>query len=385
MITTITLFILLSALICAAEVHEKLMVALDDYIGRKPTPELQPAATKLLEFQVLKSRKSIALNADVAVAAEWAQLFKIYRNTGSAFYTTHFSNTPTLIEMFEDKSKWKTWMVSIGLGEHIPLHLPYNRKNSTEIEFPVILKTNWTAGADVHSGHGVHIVRDTEQLHHLVKQIAHHKGSFFLEESLTGMGLSEMSSFGSVFKGKLLSMRCMIRTFNADNIVKSKYNAAFNGSTSGPYIKGPTLKNDDDIPLPCGMDLVNVVSTMFSKSDYTGLYCTNWKLDRNMRPKMMEVNARFCGTLKSASGDALLLSTLVTLGYAALEVTRDDEAYQQRSALLHGPHKATFERIQSEEAHALATGGGWYQATWRDEKAFDMNKRLDPIAPTYGL
>jgi hypothetical protein len=387
----VTLLFLLAVLVASEEVHDQIVVAVDRFPGRYPYTWEQKASTRLLKFKILNTTDPITSDVDIAVGAHWASMFKIFDHTANPFYQTIFGNTASLIDTFEDKMKWKEWMTSIGLGNYIPQPVPYKGTDTSHIQFPVFLKAALPDGHAMHSGNGIHIVRDAAQLHSLTKQVAANGWTFFLEEPLTGMGPAEMSTFGSVFRGRVLSARCFQRVYSPEKIASSPHNAGYQQSSSlkdgegGLYIKGPGLRYDDDYPLPCGTEVVSAVANMFAHTNYTGLYCANWKLDSHMRPKMMEVNARFCGTLRSAAGDPLLLSAIVTLGYAALEANRHNDAYTARSALLHGPHNATFERIRNEEYRALATGGGYTDGLWDGATQFDMTKRLSPLLHTYGL
>jgi hypothetical protein len=389
-----TLLLLLAALVASEKVHDKIVVAVDYFPGRYPFMWEQKASSRLLKFKILNTTDAITSDVDIAVGAHWASMFKIFDHTANPFYQTIFGNTASLIDTFEDKMKWKEWMASIGLGNYIPRPVPYEGADTSHIQFPVFLKTAGADGHAMHSGNGIHIVRDPAQLHGHAAQIAAKGLTFFLEEPLSGMGLAEMSTFGSVFRGQLLSARCFQRVFSPEKIAKSSHNTDYqkgsslrdrDGAYSGLYIKGPSLRNDDDYPLPCGTEVVSAVANMFAHTNYTGLYCANWKLDSHMRPKMMEINARFCGTLRNGPGDPLLLSAIVTLGYAALEANRHNDAYTARSALLHGPHKETFERIRNEEYRAVATGGGYTDGLWNGAAQFDMTKRLSPLLHTYKL
>jgi hypothetical protein len=385
-----SLLLFWAALIATEPVHDKIVVAMDIYPGRSPTLSQQKASATLLEFIMMNTTYAVSPDVDVALAAEWAHAFRILDNTPHPLYKTLFGNSPSLIDMLLVKAKWKDWMASIGLGGYVPHPIPYNESEAPAMVFPVILKTDWVDGhpgghgSAPQAGTGVHIVRDHEQLINLANKISSHGSTFFLEEALTGMGLGEMCSYGSVYRGQLLSSRCTQRTFTPNHIAQAKGNAEFDTKgTKGPFIKGPTLSNDDDYPVPCGTELVSVVSNMFAHTNFTGIYCGDWKLDHNMRLKLMEVNPRFCGTLRSTYGDALLLASVVPLAFAALEANSHDSAYTSRSALLHGKYKATFQRIRELEIRALATGGGYIGDTWHGAVTYDMNKHLSSLMESY--
>jgi hypothetical protein len=151
-----------------------------------------------------------------------------------------------------------------------------------------------------------------------------------------------------------------------------------------PYIKGPTLDREDDALVPCGKSLVNLTTVMFAHTNYTGPFCSNWKSDRHMAPKMLEVNARVCGTLSRTGGDALVLATFVPLAQAVLDAN-PDPAYHARSALLHSSHAAVYQRILAQEKLALSTGGGVLDGQWKEWDAFNWTTHLTPLLETYKL
>jgi hypothetical protein len=387
-----SLFLFWAALVAAKSVHDKIVVAMDIYPGRSPTLSIQKASARLLKVIMMNTTDAVSSDVDLVLVAEWARMFRILDHTPNALYKTHFNNSPALIEMLLAKAKWKEWMAGIGLGGYVPQPIPYSESDAPATQFPVILKTDWTGGREggiglpLQAGIGVHVVRDHEQLIHLARKISSQGFTFFLEEALTGMGLGEMSSYGSVYRGQLLSSRCTQRSFDPNHIAKAKGNTDFNtSSTEGPFIKGPSLSNDDDYPVPCGTELVSVVSNMFAHTNFTGIYCGDWKLDRNKRLKLMEINPRFCGTLRSTYGDALLLASVVPLAFAVLEANSADSEYTSRSALLHGKYKETFQRIRELEIRALATGGGYIGDTWHGAVTYDMNKHLSSLMKSYGL
>jgi hypothetical protein len=101
-----------------------------------------------------------------------------------------------------------------------------------------------------------------------------------------------------------------------------------------------------------------------------------------MAPKMLEVNARVCGSLSLADGDALVLATFVPLAQAVLDAN-PDPAYHARSALLHSKHAAAYQRILAEEKHALSTGGGVQEGQWIESDTFNWKVQLTPLLQTY--
>jgi hypothetical protein len=99
---------------------------------------------------------------------------------------------------------------------------------------------------------------------------------------------------------------------------------------------------------------------------------------------MLEVNARMCGSLSLADGDALVLATIVPLAQAVLDAN-PDPAYRARSALLHSKNAAVYQRILAEERRALSTGGGVKDGEWIESDTFNWTIRLASLLQTYNL
>jgi hypothetical protein len=113
---------------------------------------------------------------------------------------------------------------------------------------------------------------------------------------------------------------------------------------------------------------------MMQVSAYTGSWCTMAKLDDNMRPKLMEVNARYCGTM--ATNDALFLSAFVPLAAAIGKAFPEAKV---NHALFKGALRNVFRLIIEQEEKVLRTGGGLHKHKWITTDKFDPNLQLDPI------
>lgn len=358
---------------------------MDHYPTRNPNPE-QVTANMLLEFHIIKKSKDIPERTDVLAHSEW-KAFKSEFSSDQTDIFSYFDNSEEFMTMINEKALWKNWMQLIGLGEHIPASL--TNADASAMKFPVIMKISRRYGKVAHGGLGVYVVQDAEQLAQMKAQTLAAGHTYLIEESLTGMGLAEMTSFGSAFRGEVLSLRCHQRAFNPELLVHARHNANFSvqgDAPAKPFVKGYKLEMDEDYLVPCGQDVVNVVRAMFKQSKYTGPFCNDWKLDSNLAPKMMETNARMCGTLHLPQGDGLLLATFVPLAKAALDAI-SSEAYRNRSALLHSSkHVATYQRILEHERAALATGGGrGKDGSFAQVRKFDMNLRLPPLVEAYEI
>lgn len=332
---------------------------------------------RLFDVRYIDNANDFTSGFDLVVFANWTRLNEMHR-LSQVEVPSYVANEVGVMELFEDKAKWKAWMTNIDLGSYVPV--TYNQTESVGLnDFPVMLKTNQ------HFGRGAHPIADKEQLAIVAANMAKQGLSYTLEEALTGMPLTEFGAFGSVFKGKLLSLRCNSRSFEASAARKS---AAFSHSNPlsesplGLFVHGFKLKHKEEHYVPCSRELVRVLATMFTKAEtYTGPFCADLKLDKQMRPKLMEINARYCGTLHA--NDFLFVTTFVPLAAAVHNFTKTSTTLQHQSAFEHSIYKDELEHIVGDERYALATGGGMYQGKWRAFDTFNGSARLDDLNSTH--
>jgi hypothetical protein len=192
---------LLCALCGAGSTHTRIRVAMDSYPSRNPAPD-QPASHALIDFRIVKTPTDIPKAVDVLAHAEW-KTFKSLFSTKRAEFLPYFDNSDEHMTIMNEKGSWKTWMQLIGLGEHIPASLTH--LDADTLEYPVIVKKSMSHSKIAHGGYGISVVHNPEQLRKLTESILTEGHTYFVEESLTGMGLSEMSSFGAAFRGKVVS------------------------------------------------------------------------------------------------------------------------------------------------------------------------------------
>jgi hypothetical protein len=429
--------------------RRRVSVAIDKKHGLNPSKE-QVLSNKLFHFHFISPSQALVPDIDIFAVAEWDIAKKLLVSAQhTAAHFRWFLNDDKLYRLFEHKLEWKRWINRIGLGDYVAASYSADLETVGSLKFPVIFKST-----RLQFGAGVKIIYNAEDLkNELLKVPKEDMDTVFIEESLTGLGMSEMSAFGSVFNGTLLSMRCQFRTASPWSIDKAmKKNATHavllprhNGSethfttrlpqgaspadaadaeagtgadedmdsVTGLFVRGKYVTWAEDVMLPCGQDLVQVVRTMFSRTSYTGAYCVDWKMDSLGRMKMMEVNARMCGTLQKPYADALTVAVLLPLSAAVLDhasaaavaaganassavpvvvrgqsesKTDDFTYYVKRSALLHSLNQRLVEvyrRILQEEARALSSGGGMFPAGWRDVQRFDPKLRSVPLNETY--
>lgn len=332
-----------------------------------------------VSVHTLKTAKDLNQMLDLVTHADFKALKLLYKNADRQLPAYLHHNEET-INLFESKANWKAWMTSIGLGEYVPYTYDINRIDL--IKYPVVLKT------DEHNGRGVYVAADRLQLHNMVSVISKKKdayaSNFTVEEALIGMGLSEVASFGAVYNGKVVSLRCVVRFFDHEKAANSaahghdKYHTDAVKNTS-VFIKSKTLFHDHQEYIPCSRELVNVTQTMFShRAPYTGAFCSNIKMDSHGRFKLMETNARFCFTMRSV--EEIFLSTYIPLGFAVQEHL----PVHARSAWVNESHLAQF---YAQEQAALRTGGGIINGKLITVDRFNVSLRVDgPVYhPSTGL
>ena len=335
-------------------------------------------ANDLFDINIINSIESFTNDTDIIGHTDWNNIMKMYKKSSLAHTNTLLPNTKQDIELFRSKVLWHEWMNNIGLSNMVP-HTYSVTGNKNNLKFPLVLRTNRNFGR------GSFIIANKNELSFKISELLAKDKSFMLEESLSGLGQREITVFGGAYKGRLLSMRCMMREFatatattsSSTRTTSSSGNTTiFNQNTKvTPYVRGFHLKHLHEHWLPCGRDLIAVHKKMFAATSYSGSWCSEVKLDSKMRPKILEVNARFCGSL--ANNDALFVLSFVPIAFAMLEA--DPSA--RIAHALQGPHNGTYRHILAQEQRALETGGGFYQRHWVTVDRFNPLLQLDPVDP----
>jgi hypothetical protein len=371
---TSTLSLLLVALACVsvvAGVHERVIFAIDKKHGLNPSSH-QEVSNKLFEFKFMDSKSRLSYHTDMFAYAQWPEANTILQKSQHPI-VPQIHVPKDLSDLFENKARWKKWMVSIGMSDYIPKAVNISA-GMEGVGFPVVFKSSRKQ-----FGEGVRILHTADDLDRALRQIPENEqDTIVVEESLLGMGLQEMTSFGSAYRGTLLSLRCSLRRVNDTSQVPDQTR------TSGlPFVRSNSVKWAEDHGVACGRDLVSAVSTMLSKTNYTGALCVDWKMDSRGQMKMLELNARVCGTQRKVYGDAYVISAFVPLSFAVLRGNTDLH-YQERSALLHGNHSAVFHTILAMEECALRTGGGIFPSGWKAVDKFELSTPATvPLIDTY--
>ena len=139
-----------------------------------------------------------------------------------------------------------------------------------------------------------------------------------MEEGLNGWGLSEAVAFGSVYESKVTSLRCIAVIHSKEKVQRWNPHAK-KDEKELLYVRGYQLSPSDTRHIPCGRDVLEVMSDMFAALDtpYTGAFCADFKGNNKKKPKIMEINARACGS--HTINENLFISTYVPLAFAIRE------------------------------------------------------------------
>jgi hypothetical protein len=221
--------LLLCVVAVSAEVHQRVKFAIDKKHGLNPSSH-QVVSHKLFKFRYVPHDEKLEQDVDVFAYGEWSVADEILQRSNNVI-VPQLRVSKTMNDLFENKARWKAWMISIGLGDFIPLSINPNNDTS-QVVYPVVLKSSRKQ-----FGEGVQVIRSASDLHHALKLIPDHEhDTLVVEESLLGMGLYEMASFGSSYNGRLLAMRCSLRSVNGNTTA----------STGIPFVRSNTVKWADD-------------------------------------------------------------------------------------------------------------------------------------------
>lgn len=344
--------------------------------GLNPNPFLQ-VTNKLFNVSCAKNSGEVPAAFDMVGYAHRINMTRMLftSSTKVPVYITDIASTE---DMFNHKAEWKKWMTHHGLGDFIPKNFDISA-DPKSLPYPVVLKF------DADYGRGVHIIHNERDLAKVSGDMRSRKIPYFLEEALTGFGLSEMSAWGSSYEGRVLSLNCLKRIFDINNISTSAYHSStveekdrVVNATAPLFVRGVHLRAHREHWMPCGKDVVSVTSRMMAASNFTGAWNIQVKLDSQMRFKILEVNARFCGMMGVVDG--LFLSSYVPLAFAIAEA---DPSSQLAFKLNKGPLSSAFKAIQVHETRVLRSGGGMRDSDWVEQERFDPEAKLNRINQFY--
>ena len=349
--------------------QNRVVFAMDLRPNLNPNPSMLNVH-QLFEVRLISHYSDITPTIDLLTYANFSAMQSMH-SASSVQLPGHVSNDPAMIEIFESKVLWKDWMVKIGLGNYIPVSYD-PAGDPSKLPYPVVLKTN------VHFGRGVFVMHNEKDYRRMTQNLTTHNTPYLLEEALTGSGLSEFSLWGSAHRGELLSVRCMKEEYSADDF-KSAYRdstvnkpAGLGKDSAVPFISGFLQKKISKKAMPCGQDLVEVMRQMMRAANFTGPWCTHFKLNNAKQIKLHEVNARYCGSLSGT--DVLFLSTYVPIAFAIADA---NPSAKINYPLYQGPNRHTFRRLREQEKRILRSGGGVHQQAWQTVRHFNPNLLLD--------
>ena len=249
---------------------------------------------------------------DVFTWKEWRALNKAVEAQRVDYHAvvppTFVYNSDNILNMFNNKVEWLQFMRNAGLSAHVPTVY----SDTCDI-YPCILKNS-----KMHWGKGVHVVHNESHLQRVIAETVQGNQPFHLEEGLNGWGLSEASAFGSVYKSKIMSLRCITVIHSKEKVQRWNPHAK-KDEKELLYVRGYQLSSSDMRHVPCGRDVLEVMSHMFAALDtpYTGAFCADFKGNSKKKPKFMEINARACGS--HTSNAELFISTYLPLAFAIRE------------------------------------------------------------------
>mmetsp|Transcript_10604 Transcript_10604/g.17848 ORF Transcript_10604/g.17848 Transcript_10604/m.17848 type:complete len:391 (-) Transcript_10604:373-1545(-) len=280
--------------------------------------------------------------------------------------STYVRSDKSLILLFENKSRWKQWMCDEGLSSAIPL--TYNTSSHQDISYPAVLKFD-----SMHFGKGVKMINNDTELSAELQKVK--RGfkilTYSVEEALTGMGQSELSAYGSVYNGELLSLRCVLYTYSSkgtapaeETIDADKGGARGGKNSSSSPASISIIRNARAFKtfltssrlIPCGQDIVAIFRPMFLKTKkykiggYSGVFCGNLKSDSNGRLKVMEINARFCAN--HIYKGALFISSVVPLMFARHEDLLHSTTTSNSSSTTHDKFSIAKKQRQNRPYHS---------------------------------
>lgn len=359
-------------------IHKRVIFAIDKKHGLNPSSH-QVVSNRLFEFQFLKEKEHLSHHADMFTHGEWPVATSILSRSNHSILP-HIAVSNDLFELFENKAKWKIWMNEMGMGQHIPKSVNVS-EGTDHLTFPLVLKSSRKQ-----FGEGVQIVHTVADLSRALQKIpVEEQDTVVIEEALLGMGLQEMTSFGSAYQGRLLSLRCSLRRIDPSKTSpRTGTDSSAQSDAPAPFVRSNAVKWAEDRGVACGRDVVQAVSAVLARTNYTGALCVDWKMDGQQRLKMLEINARVCGTQRKVYGDGYVVSAFVPLSFAVLRANTADAHYQERSALLHSNLTGTFHTILAMEECALRTGGGVFpELGWQAVSRFNLTLFTTPLVDTY--
>lgn len=343
--------------------EDKIILGLDSALVVKSRP-VAKLSSMLCEAKVLKCEADVTKDIDLIAFTSFEKIADLTAQS-KLVQPFHRPNDPQRMKALEQNKSWKEWMQKVGLGDHIPASFDV-AKNTTEHPYPLVLKPVTKAGK------GSFLFYDSISLDFATKSLGAEISGYFLEEAIVN-SLSEVRMWGSAYSGKLLSLRCMMNSYDRDEHLQNSVRK--DDRTLVPAFQG---KAQSSQWIPCSRNVVDVAKQMMTAASYTGTWCSTMKMDADDRLKLVDFDAKFCDELSTSDG--LLLAAIVPWAFAM------GAAYPEAKvnhALKNGTLSRVFEHIRQHEERVLQTGGGFYKGKWMSVDEFDLDLRLDSIDNFY--
>ena len=177
--------VLLMALGSMSLNSDKIVITMDS--NRKNPTQNMHVFHGLFDNRVVKSSKEVKVESDLV---SYCMLVKLVEKYSSAHVPlpSYIADIIRVERFFNNKVEWKKWMKKIGLGDAIALSFDASSDPSL-FPYPVMMKTK------VHGGKGVSIIHSATEYLAKSAEMKAENVSFSLEESLTGLGMSEVVAF----------------------------------------------------------------------------------------------------------------------------------------------------------------------------------------------
>jgi len=166
---------------------------------------------------------------------------------------------------------------------------------------------------------GVSIIQNPMELQAKLKYFREKKvTNYYGEEALTGMGRAQGIFYISAFEGKVMNIQCYLLLGFKEDIARQNF-------VDSLFIAGrpknlPTVKGYMERINYSELNITSVLHKITNKGGYTGIYCAEFKMNKEKRVIFMEFNARVCFSLTQI--DKYFLESYLPLVYSLQQKIR---------------------------------------------------------------
>lgn len=218
------------------------------------------------------------------------------------------SNIDILL-IWSDKMLWKQWMIDKGFEKHVAKSIDLN--NAT---YPFVMKEGLSENSQ-----GVNIIQNPMELQAKLKYFQEKKvTNYYGEEALTGMGRAQGIFYISAFEGRVLNIQCFLLIGLKEDIVRQNF-------TDALFIAGrpknlTTVKGHSQRINYAELNITSVLHKIAYRGHYTGIFCAEFKMNKDKTVIFMEFNARICFSLTQV--DKYFLEAYLPLAYSIQQKIR---------------------------------------------------------------